>query len=71
MPVAAQMVTDYEVITAPALVAPKAERAVLTEIAVAGERLVAVGDYGLILTRDQNIFPSQHVTNRLPFSNTF
>lgn len=54
VPVAAQMVTDYEVITAPALVAPKAERAVLTEIAVAGERLVAVGDYGLILTRDQN-----------------
>lgn len=54
VPVAAQMVTDYEVITAPALVAPKADRAVLTEIAVAGERLIAVGDYGLILTREQS-----------------
>lgn len=51
IPVAAQTVTDYEVIDAPALIAPRAERAALTEIAVAGDRLVAVGDYGLILSR--------------------
>lgn len=51
VPVNAQVVTDYEVITAPALIAPKADRAVLTEITTAGERSVVVGDYGLILTR--------------------
>lgn len=54
VPVAAQTVTDYEVINAPALTAPKAERAALTEITRAGERLVTVGDYGLILTRGPN-----------------
>ncbi len=45
-------VQDYEVITAPAMIAPEATRAVLTEITIAGDRQIAVGDYGLVISRD-------------------
>ncbi len=45
--------TDYDVIYAPAMQAPEAPRAVLTEIAALGQRQVAVGDYGVIITREQ------------------
>lgn len=51
MPAPAQ-VQDYEVITAPAMIAPEATRAVLTEITIAGDRQIAVGDYGLVISRD-------------------
>ncbi|WP_417681508.1 WD40/YVTN/BNR-like repeat-containing protein [Pseudidiomarina aquimaris] len=47
-----EAVTDYDVIYAPAMRAPEATRAVLTEIAATNERQVAVGDYGVIVTRE-------------------
>lgn len=46
-------VKDYDVIYAPAMTAPKATQAVLTDIAVTEERWVAVGDYGVIVTREK------------------
>lgn len=49
----ANVVTDYDVIFAPAMRAPEATRAVLTEIAATDGRQVAVGDYGVIVTREQ------------------
>lgn len=42
---------NYEVVYAPAMRAPEAQRAVLTEIDATKQRQVAVGDYGVILTR--------------------
>ncbi|CAB0150089.1 Ycf48-like protein [Pseudidiomarina piscicola] len=48
------VVDDYDVIYAPAMVAPEATTAVLTEIDATTERAVAVGDYGVIVTRDKN-----------------
>ncbi|WP_051986059.1 YCF48-related protein [Pseudidiomarina salinarum] len=51
IPATAQ-VQDYEVITAPAMIAPEATSAVLTEITLAGDRQIAVGDYGLVISRD-------------------
>ncbi|WP_404399282.1 hypothetical protein LG288_06370 [Idiomarina seosinensis] len=46
---------DYEVIEAPALTSTptKIKSSVLIEIAAAGDRLVAVGDYGNIIYRDK------------------
>lgn len=52
--VQADTVTDYEVITAPAVQAAKAPRTVLTEITQVGDKTVAVGDYGVILYRSSN-----------------
>ncbi|MGQ4275784.1 WD40/YVTN/BNR-like repeat-containing protein [Pseudidiomarina sp. E22-M8] len=46
-------VDDYDVIYAPAMIAPEATSAVLTEIATTAEREVAVGDYGVVITREQ------------------
>lgn len=43
----------YEVITAPAVMAKEAQRAVLSDIAEAGEADIAVGDYGIILRRTE------------------
>ncbi|MFC0444959.1 WD40/YVTN/BNR-like repeat-containing protein [Pseudidiomarina halophila] len=45
-------VDDYDVIYAPAMIAPEATSAVLTEIATTADRQVAVGDYGVIVTRE-------------------
>lgn len=45
-------VTDYDVIYAPAMRASEATRAVLTEITATEQRQVAVGDYGVIVTRE-------------------
>jgi len=49
-----EAITDYEVITAPAMKAAKASRAVLTELAQTSTRTFAVGDFGVILFRDNN-----------------
>lgn len=43
----------YDVIYAEAMPAPEATRAVLTEIEKTADRVVAVGDYGVIVTREQ------------------
>src|SRR5690554_8202984 len=53
-PAQADTITDYEVITAPAMQASKAPRTVLTEITTAGEHTLAVGDYGVIIYRQSN-----------------
>ena len=55
----ADTVTDYEVIYAPAMQATKAPKTVLTEITYAGDRTIAVGDYGVIIYRDSNDQPWQ------------
>lgn len=43
---------DFDVITAPAMVAPLATKATLTEITQAGEQAIAVGDFGVIVRRE-------------------
>ncbi|WP_198678760.1 sialidase family protein [Pseudidiomarina insulisalsae] len=48
---ATQPVQGYDVIYAPAMTAPEATQAVLTEIDATTYRQVAVGDYGVIVTR--------------------
>lgn len=48
----AETVTDYDVIYTPAMSAPKASQATLTEIVDTGERQVAVGDFGVVVFRD-------------------
>jgi len=45
-------ITDYEVIYAPAMKAAKAPRTVLTEITQTSSSTIAVGDYGVVLYRD-------------------
>lgn len=45
---------DYDVISAPAMVAPLASSATLTEITLAGEQRIAVGDYGVIVRADSS-----------------
>ncbi|MEA3586944.1 hypothetical protein J6I75_01035 [Pseudidiomarina sp. 1APP75-27a] len=45
-------VDDYDVIYAPAMIAPEATSAVLTEITSTADRQVAVGDYGVVVTRE-------------------
>ncbi|RUO79264.1 WD40/YVTN/BNR-like repeat-containing protein [Pseudidiomarina taiwanensis] len=52
--VAAETVTDYDVMLTPAMQAPKASTATLTEITKAGSRQVAVGDFGVVIYRDED-----------------
>lgn len=46
-----EVITDYEVINAPAMKAAKASRTVLTELTQTNTRTIAVGDYGVVLYR--------------------
>lgn len=49
-----ETITDFEVITAPAMKAAKAPKTVLTEVTKTANATIAVGDYGVVLYRDAN-----------------